>query len=149
MTSIAGFIISASVVNLPARYFSMMIMLPGVYTAFTVGLTWAANTLPRPPAKRAAVMALCNCCANCSSIYGPFLYPKGTAPRYLIAMGVNAGTSLMSIVVATVFRVVLKKLNEKMDVIDGRAVGTEGARVEQGKADKDEVLAVRGFSYLY
>lgn len=148
-TSIAGFIISASTVNLGARYFSMMIMLPGVYTAFTVGLTWAANTLPRPPAKRAAALALCNCCANCSSIYGPFLYPKETAPRYLIAMGLNAGTSLMSIVVATIFRYILIRENKKMDVIEGVSLSTNATNVDQKDADEGRVLAVRGFRYLY
>jgi hypothetical protein len=128
-TSVAGFIISASTTNLGARYFSMMIMLPGVYTAFTIGLTWAANTLPRPPAKRAAAMALCNCISNCSSIYGPFLYPGSTAPKYLIAMGLNAGTSLMSIIVATFFRVVLIGLNKRMDVIEGTIRGIEEGAV--------------------
>ncbi|KAJ4302725.1 hypothetical protein N0V90_001615 [Kalmusia sp. IMI 367209] len=148
-TSIAGFIISASVVELPTRYFSMMIMLPGVYTAFTIGLTWAANTLPRPPAKRAATMALCNCIANCSSIYGPFLYPKSTAPRYLIAMGINAGTSLISIIVATVFRFVLVRLNKKIDVIEGTAPSAQSAAMGE-KGSKDEhALAAKGFRYLY
>ncbi|PVH98164.1 MFS general substrate transporter [Periconia macrospinosa] len=142
-TSIAGFIISASTTNLGARYFSMMIMLPGVYTAFTIGLTWAANTLPRPPAKRAAAMALCNCISNCASIYGPFLYPQWTAPRYLIAMGVNAGTSLMSIVVATVFRFILIRLNRKLDVVEGREMDQDGER------DEGPVLASKKFRYLY
>jgi hypothetical protein len=148
-TSIAGFIISASAVSLPARYFAMMIMLPGVYTAFTIGLTWAANTLPRPPAKRAASMALCNCMANCSSIYGPFLYPQSTAPRYLIAMGVNAGTSLMSIMVATVFRFILVRLNKKLDVIEGIAPGVEIAKAEEKGASEQQALAIKGFRYLY
>ena len=64
MVSNAGFVISASAVNASARYFSMMIMLPGVNTAFTVGLTWAANAVPRLPVKRAALLALCNVCSN-------------------------------------------------------------------------------------
>lgn len=119
--SITGFIISASTTNLAARYFSMMIMLPGVYTAFTVGLSWVANTIPRPPAKRAAVLALCNASANCSSIYGPFLYPQSTAPRYLLAMGVNAGTALLSIIAATVFRFVLKRANRRLDEEEDRS----------------------------
>ena len=139
-TSVAGFIISASAVNLGARYFAMMIMLPGVYTAFTIGLTWAANTLPRPPAKRAAALALCNCIANCSSIYGPFLYPESTAPRYLIAMGVNAGTSVMSIIVATIFRFILVRLNKKLDVVEGRAPEEAGTVVHD---------VSKSFRYLY
>lgn len=148
-TSIAGFIISASVVNLPARYFSMMIMLPGVYTAFTIGLTWAANTLPRPPAKRAATMALCNCIANCSSIYGPFLYPQSTAPRYLIAMGVNAGTSLMSIVVATIFRFILIGLNKKLDNIENVVPGSDITEKGAEGTSEQHGLEAKRFRYLY
>lgn len=137
-TSVAGFIISASVTNLAARYFSIMIMLPGVYTAFTIGLVWAANTLPRPPAKRAALLALCNACGNCSSIYGPFLYPQSTAPRYLIAMCINAGTALLSIFTATVLRFILKALNKRMDEGDI-------SREEAG----EEVINREAFRFLY
>ena len=144
--SIAGYIISASALNVPARYFSMMIMLPGVYTAFTLGLTWAANTIPRPPAKRAALLALCNACANCSSIYGPFLYPSYTAPRYLIAMGVNAGTALLSIIVATIFRVVLRRLNLKLDRNEGFDPDCQG---ESPATAQRRGYATKGFRYLY
>ncbi|TPX15851.1 uncharacterized protein E0L32_000185 [Thyridium curvatum] len=144
--SIAGFVISAATTNLGARYFSMMIMLPGVYTAFTIGLTWAANTMPRPPAKRAALLALCNACANCSSIYGPYLYPASTAPRYLIAMGVNAGTALMSIIVATGFMIMLRRLNKKLDREEGLDLDASG---ETDVAAQRHGHAPRGFRYLY
>lgn len=148
-TSIAGFIISAATTSLGARYFSMMIMLPGVYTAFTVGLTWAANTLPRPPAKRAVALALCNCIANCSSIYGPFLYPDETAPRYLIAMGVNAGTSLMSIIVATVFRIILVRLNKELDISEGISSGPEDLSDGKVEPESERAPANKTFRYLY
>jgi hypothetical protein len=153
--SVAGFIISAAAVNLAARYFAMMIMLPGVYTAFTVGLTWAANTVPRPPAKRAALLALCNACANCSSVYGPFMYPAWTAPRYGIAMGVNAGTALASIGVATVFRGVLRRANRRMDLLEGVVGGDGEAEAKEvgvvgGEKDGERTEAgrARGFRYL-
>lgn len=117
----------------------MMIMLPGVYTAFTIGLVWAANTLPRPPAKRAAVLALCNACGNCSSIYGPFMYPDSTAPRYLIAMCVNAGTALLSISMATILRRELKALNKRLDDADTSGMD-RGVSRETGN---------KSFRYLY
>lgn len=101
--SIAEFIISAATTKFGPRYFAMMIMLPGVYTAFIIGISWVANTLPRPSSKRAAALALTNAIANCSSIYSPYLYPDSGAPRFILAMSVNAGTSLLSIFTATVF----------------------------------------------
>ncbi|RDW78727.1 uncharacterized protein DSM5745_05579 [Aspergillus mulundensis] len=132
--SVAGFIISGSTTNFPARYISMMIMLPGVYTAFTIGLTWLANALPRPPAKRAAALALCSAASNCSSIYGAFLYPQSTAPRYIMAMGINASTAVMSIIVANFLHFDLKRLNRKLDEAELEAeaeqVGGMGAQTE-------------------
>jgi hypothetical protein len=113
--SIAGFIISAATTEFGPRYFAMMIMLPGVYTAFIIGISWVANTLPRPSSKRAAALALTNAIANCSSIYSPYLYPDSGAPRFILAMSVNAGTSLLAIFTATVFRFILQKLNRKLD----------------------------------
>ena len=130
--SIVGFIISAATTSTAARYFAMMIMLPGVYTAFTIGLAWAANTMPRPPAKRAALLAMCNCIANCSSIYGPFLYPDGSAPRYVLAMSMNASTSFLSVIVATVLRIILTRLNKKLDQEEGVA---SAAADEEGNTE--------------
>lgn len=134
--SLIGFIISMVTLNTAARYFSMMIMLPGVYTAYIIGLTWLANCLPRPPAKRAAALALSGTCSNCSSIYGSFLYPESTAPGYLLAMGVNAGTCVMSIIIATGLRFHLRSLNRKLD-------REEQIELSQGAE------APKSFRYLY
>ncbi|CAI7625334.1 unnamed protein product [Penicillium pancosmium] len=112
--SIAGFIISAATTKFGPRYFAMMVMLPGVYTAFIIGISWVANTLPRPSSKRAAALALTNAIANCSSIYSPYLYPDSGAPRFVLAMSVNAGTSLLAIFTATVFRFILRRLNREL-----------------------------------
>ena len=101
--------------KLGPRYFAMMIMLPGVYTASIVGISWVANTLPRPSSKWAAALALTNAIANCSSIYSPYLYPDSGAPRFILAMSVNAGTSLLSIFTATVFRFLLQRFNRNID----------------------------------
>ncbi|KAL2403804.1 hypothetical protein ABEF92_006889 [Exophiala dermatitidis] len=144
--SVAGFVISASTLNVPARYFSMMIMLPGIYTAFTLGLTWMANTMPRPPAKRAALLALCNACSNCSSVYGPFMYPDWQAPRFIIAMCVNAGTALMSIAVATGFRFHLVRLNRQLDIDEGFGPNADG---EADAGPQQGGTAEKGFRYLY
>ncbi|OGM40376.1 hypothetical protein ABOM_010594 [Aspergillus bombycis] len=123
--SIAGFIISAATTNLGARYFAMMIMLPGVYTAFIIGISWVANTIPKPSSKRAAALAFANAVANCSSIYTPYLYPDSDAPRFVLAMSVNAGTSLLSIFTATIFRLLLQRINKQLDRRDAEE-GTVG-----------------------
>lgn len=113
--SIAGFIISAATTQIASRYFAMMIMLPGVYTAFILSMSWIANTIPRPAAKRAAALALANAIANCSSIYSPYLYPNKDKPRFVLAMSVNAATALLAILSATGFRVLLKRANRRLE----------------------------------
>ncbi len=55
---VAAFIIAVATTATSARYVSMMLMVPGVYTGYVVALGWISNTLPRPPAKRAAALAL-------------------------------------------------------------------------------------------
>ena len=45
---------------------------PGAYCAFVVALAWISNTMPRPPAKRAAALAFINAVSNCSSIYASY-----------------------------------------------------------------------------
>ena len=52
----------------------MMLMVPGVYTGYVVALAWISNSLPRPPAKRAAALAFINAISNTSSIYASYMY---------------------------------------------------------------------------
>lgn len=57
-------------------------MVPGIYTGYGVALAWISNTLPRPPAKRAAALAAINAISNTSSIYASYMYPSSAGPRY-------------------------------------------------------------------
>jgi MFS family permease len=67
------FIIAASTTATAPRYFAMMLMVPSVYTGYVVVLAWVSNTLPRPPAKRAAALAAINAVSNTSSIYASYM----------------------------------------------------------------------------
>ena len=77
-----AFILAAATTSTAPRYVAMMLMVPGVYTGYVVALAWISNTLPRPPAKRAAALAAINAVSNTSSIYASYLYPDSAAPRY-------------------------------------------------------------------
>ncbi|KAH8193789.1 hypothetical protein TruAng_012047 [Truncatella angustata] len=116
-------IIAATTTSLAPRYLSMMLMVPGVYTGYVVALAWISNTLPRPPAKRAAGLAFINAISNTSSIYASYMYPNSAGPRYVVAMSVNCCTSFVAICAATVLRFMLVRLNKKLD----RGVHVEGA----------------------
>jgi hypothetical protein len=58
------------------RYFAMMLMFGATYSGYVVGLGWISNVLPRPPAKRAAALALINALSNACQIYSSYLYPS-------------------------------------------------------------------------
>lgn len=81
IVGVAAFILAAATRATAPRYVAMMLMLPGVYTGYVVALAWISNTLPRPPAKRAAALALINAVSNASSIYASYMYPQGSDPQ--------------------------------------------------------------------
>jgi MFS family permease len=79
---IAANILAAATKATAPRYVAMMLIVPGVYTGYTTALAWISNTLPRPPAKRAAALAFINAVSNCASIYASYLYPSSAGPQY-------------------------------------------------------------------
>ncbi|KAI4275664.1 MAG: hypothetical protein LQ337_003057 [Flavoplaca oasis] len=140
--AVIAFIIAAATIKTGPRYLAMMLMIPGVYTGYVVALAWISNTLPRPPAKRAAALAAINAVSNASSIYASYMYPESAGPRYVAAMCVNCVTAFIAIVAATVLRFTLVHLNKKLD----RGEVVEGA-VAVGEAVPGEA-ARKGFRFV-
>lgn len=55
--------------------------MPGsFYASFVVTYAWISNSLPRPPAKRAAALAFINAVSNATSIYVSYLYQTKWKP---------------------------------------------------------------------
>ena len=133
--SVIAFIIAATTSGVGPRYFSMMIMVPGVYTGYVVALAWISNTLPRPPAKRAAALAFINAISNCSSIYASYMYPTWAGPQYTIAFTVNCITSVIAILASTVLWWILRGLNRKLargEHVEGAINAVPGVATEHG-----------------
>ncbi|XP_044717179.1 major facilitator superfamily domain-containing protein [Hirsutella rhossiliensis] len=132
---IAAFIVAAATTNTAARYVSMMLMIPGLYSGFTTAVAWVSNTMPRPPAKRAAALAVINAVGNGSSIYTSFLYPASAKPRYIGAFIHNSMLAAMAIAAAFVLKVLLLRLNRKLDrgeTVKGAINAAPGEAVERG-----------------
>lgn len=109
--------------------------IPGLYSGFTTALAWISNTLPRPPAKRAAALAFINAVANSTSIYASYLYPKSAAPKYTGAFIHNCVMAAVAIVAAFVLKTMLVRLNKKLDrgeVVKGAINAAPGEAVEHG-----------------
>lgn len=123
---VAAFILAAATTATAPRYVAMMLMVPGIYTGYGVTLAWISNSIPRPPAKRAAALAAINSVSNLSSIYASYMYPqqKGvTHPNLVTPLAVDSATAVLAIIMATILRLVLAKLNKKLD----RGEHVEGA----------------------
>lgn len=142
LVALAAFIIAAATLNTAARYFAMMIMLSGVYCAYTILLTWIPKVIPRPASKRAVALAFVNALSNSASIWTSYLYPKSSSPRYLIAFACNAGFMVLAFICVLALRQTVVRLNKKLD--DGKL----DFEKEFG-ASEQNASAYRTFRYPY
>ncbi|KAK2030568.1 MFS general substrate transporter [Colletotrichum zoysiae] len=133
--AMAAFILGAATRGVAPRYVSMMLMVPGVYSGYTTALAWISNSLPRPPAKRAAALAFVNAVSNCSSIYASYLYPARDGPQYTAAFVHNCVACFVAVCAATVLRFVLARLNRRLDrgeFVEGAINAAPGAATAHG-----------------
>ncbi|RKF53669.1 MFS transporter prlL [Golovinomyces cichoracearum] len=111
--ALVSFIINIAVTSIGARYFSMIIMLPSIFSGQVVALSWVSNCIPESPAKRAAALAVINSVANSALVYTSFMYYDKAAPHYFLAMGYNGSMVFFSFVAAVVMRKILINLNRQ------------------------------------
>ena len=140
--ALVAFVIAVATLNTGARYFSMILMIPSLYSAFVVILTWISNSCPRPPAKRAVAIALVNCLSNSTSIWNSYLYPSSDGPRYVKAMSCNIAFLALSIIFVIMLRIRLMFLNKKIEN------GTMNWQKELGKGNDGSKISA-DFRYLY
>jgi hypothetical protein len=136
-----AFILAAATHSTAPRYVAMMLMVPGVYTGYVVALAWISNSLPRPPAKRAAALAFINAISNTSSIYASYMYPQpksGKQPNLTIPLSVDCATAVLAIIMTVIMRIILQRLNKKLD---------KGEHVE-GAINAVPAAGERGFRFL-
>jgi len=135
---VLAFILAAATHSVAPRYVAMMLMVPGVYTGYVVALVWISNSLPRPASKRAAALAFINAISNTSSIYASYMYPqpKGKVqPNLTLPLSVDCGTAALAIIMAAIMRVLLSRLNKKLDKgehVEGAINAVPGIAQEHG-----------------
>ncbi|KAH7103113.1 MFS general substrate transporter [Auriculariales sp. MPI-PUGE-AT-0066] len=89
-TACVCFIINASTLNSKVRYVFLCFGGAGIWSAIPVVLTFMLNTITHPNEKRAISQAIVNMFANLASVYGSFLWPKESGPRYAPGWGTTA-----------------------------------------------------------
>ncbi|KAK2757930.1 hypothetical protein FQN54_004336 [Arachnomyces sp. PD_36] len=141
--TVVAIIITMATVNTGARYFALMVMVPGSYSCFQVSNAWAASVAARPKQKRATALALSNSLGNTALIWTPYLYPESDGPRYIMAWSVNLALCAIGIGVSLALRFILQRANKKMDQREeGREDDAEYA-VTGTKQDMTEMEAVQ------
>ncbi|OAL04783.1 MFS general substrate transporter [Phaeosphaeriaceae sp. SRC1lsM3a] len=136
--AVFAFILAAATKSTAPRYVAMMLMVPGVYTGYVVCLAWISNSMPRPPAKRAAALAFINAISNTSSIYASYMYPQpksGAQPDLTIPLSVDCATAALAIIMTVIMRIILGKLNKKLERgehVEGAINGVPGEAQEHG-----------------
>ncbi|UNI15667.1 hypothetical protein JDV02_002178 [Purpureocillium takamizusanense] len=91
--STVALIITAAVTDSKARYAFLAIGASGIWACSPLTLSYLSNTICRPAEKRAVAIGVVNALANLSSVYGSYIWPSNSAPRYIA--GFSVSTSLM------------------------------------------------------
>ena len=84
-------------------------------TAFIICIGWISSIFPRPPSKRAVVIAFINAFGQLGGISGSYIWPKAWGPTYRYSCGICIVANGLAIVMILAFRVHLKVLNEKAE----------------------------------
>jgi MFS family permease len=134
-----GCFIFMFVENNGARYFSLFLMIFIFAMNGTVSLypqirptgssanasqtyAWIANSIPRPPAKRAAALAFINSFGNAASIWTPFTYFKWSAPYYHPAMGIIIALTAIAGICGIIHRWLLERDNKRLARLENESV---------------------------
>ncbi|KAI5449816.1 hypothetical protein NCC49_004028 [Naganishia albida] len=110
-----GFIIAVTTTKTAPRYFSLFLMIGGMFGSYNVALAWISSTFARPRAKRAAAYAIINSLGNVAQVWSPYLYDKKYSPRYQVAFATNTVMAAAAVLFCLVLRFCLARENKKMD----------------------------------
>ena len=87
----------------------------GAVSAYQIILAWIANSFPRPLVKRSAAIALANMIGNTASIYGSYMWPDSSGPRYIPGGSATAAIAFLVAVCALVIRLVHVRMNKRLE----------------------------------
>ncbi|KAL5504713.1 hypothetical protein ACEPAH_7376 [Sanghuangporus vaninii] len=153
-STIAGFIIAVSTLSTGGRFFSLFLLSVG-RGSHSIILAWVSNSIPRPPAKRAAAIGVVGGFGNAGNFIGSYIWKNSWAPGYRPSMVISIAALTLSSTIAFLMRCKLKRLNKKLDEDETEALkGVNRKRVEDAACLEgitlDEALEKRkGFRYIY
>ncbi|EIT80984.1 permease of the major facilitator superfamily [Aspergillus oryzae 3.042] len=116
LVSVVGCVICTATTNIGARFFGMFLMPMGAVSAYQIIIAWVANSFPRPLVKRSAAIATANMIGNTASIYGSYMWPSSSGPRYIAGGGATAAIAFLVAILALVIRMVHSQMNKRLDL---------------------------------
>lgn len=114
LVAAVGFIISLAVLNVPARYVASFLYVSGAFGASATLYSWAATSVSQTPEKRACATALINVMGQFGSIWSPYFFDSGDAPRYTRAMILLVVFALLQVALCFLMKFMLRKANKKI-----------------------------------
>ncbi|KAJ5377131.1 uncharacterized protein N7496_004540 [Penicillium cataractarum] len=118
LVSVVGGIICTATTNTGAKFFAMFLMPMGAVSAYQIIIAWVANSFPRPLVKRSAAIAIANMLGNTASIYGSYMWPSSSGPRYIPGGSATAAIALLVALIALVIRLVHQKMNQRLEAVE-------------------------------
>ena len=94
----------------------------GAVSACQIILAWTPNSFPRPLVKRSAAIAVVNMIGNTASIYGSYMWPSSTGPRYIPGGIATAGIAAVVALLALIIRLVHVRINKNIEKAESSAV---------------------------
>ncbi|TLS26039.1 hypothetical protein PpBr36_07808 [Pyricularia pennisetigena] len=82
LAAAAGYIVTVSTDNMPARYAASFLFAPGSFSANALVYTWAVSTLGATPEKRAAAGAIVNIFSHFGNVVSPYFFRNEELPVY-------------------------------------------------------------------
>lgn len=112
------------------RYSSLFLML-FVFAQNAILYAWVVSAIPRPPAKRAVVLAFMNCVGNLASVWTPFTYRTQDAPHYRLSLGICIGLELTALICAITLRWYLMNQNAELERLESAGYEPSGKELKR------------------
>ncbi|KAL1755540.1 major facilitator superfamily domain-containing protein [Schizophyllum commune] len=104
-----SFIITVAVNNEHVKYGFLCIAVGAVYAVCPLTLLWVSGIIDHPAEKRAVAIAIVNALGNSASIYGSFLWPASTGPRYVQGFATTTAFVLLLAITAQVNKFLIRR----------------------------------------
>ncbi|KAK7446295.1 hypothetical protein VKT23_014501 [Stygiomarasmius scandens] len=134
-----SFIICVAVDHGKAKYAFLCFGVGGVYAACPLTLLWVSNVISSPAEKRAVAIALVNALGNSASIYGSFLWPTRTGPRFVQGFACTTAFVFVLAILAQVLKLLLRLYPRPEDHKGSIVSDVPAKELESGETSKVSV----------